>query len=184
MEDREIIALYFSRDERAIAQTAAKYGKLCHKIAHRIVGDDGEAEECVNDTYLGVWNAIPPAKPVSLPAFVAKIARNHAITRLKYKLAEKRNTHGEVSLSELENILPDHSSFDEIEDRELGQWINDFLWEEPEETRNIFLRKYWYFDSIEQIALQFGCSEGKIKSMLFRTRNKLKAYLTAKGVDL
>ncbi len=184
MEDRDIIALYFSRDEQAIAQTAAKYGKLCHKIARQILRDEGETEECVNDAYLGAWNKIPPANPVSLCAFVAKIARNHALSRLKYKLAEKRNPDALVSLSELENVLPDLSAFDEIEDRELGQWISEFLWEEPEETRNIFLRKYWYFDSIEQIAEQFGYSESKIKSLLFRTRNKLKAYLTAKGVVL
>ncbi len=184
MEDRDIIELYFNRNEKAIAQTAAKYGKLCHKIAHHILRDEGEAEECVNDAYLGAWEKIPPANPTSLCAFVAKIARNQALNRLKYKLAEKRNPAALVSLSELENILPDMEVFDEIEDRELGQWISDFLWEEPEETRNIFLRKYWYFDSIEQIATQFGYSESKIKSLLFRTRNKLKAYLTAKGVVL
>ncbi len=184
MEDRDIIELYFDRDERAIAETERKYGKLCHSIAHRIVGNVHDADECVNDTYLGVWQAIPPQRPISLCAFVAKVARNIAIGRLKYKTAEKRNSNVLVSLSELEEIIPHTEAFDELEDKEIGHMISDFLYGENEETRRIFVRKYWYFDTIEELSEKYGYSESKIKSILFRTRNKLKGYLAKKGVEI
>ncbi len=184
MEDREIVDLYFARDEQAIAETARKYGKLCHKLAHRITGNEQDAEECVNDAYLGVWQAIPPHRPVSLAAFVAKVTHNLAVARLRYLMAAKRRPDALISLSELEEVIPDTASFDEIEDREVGQWISEFLYGEEEEVRHLFIRKYWYMDSIAELSEKFGYSESKIKSILFRTRNKLKAYLTEKGVAL
>ncbi len=184
MEDHEIIELYFVRNEQAIVETQRKYGKLCHKLALRITGNEQDAEECVNDTYLGVWQAIPPARPVSLGAFTAKIAHNLAVIRLRYNKAAKRNSDVLVSLSELEEIIPADPAFESHEDGEVGRWISDFLYGESEEVRNIFLRKYWYFDPISAIAERFGYSESKIKSILFRTRNKLREYLSEKGVVL
>ncbi len=184
MEDREIVELYFKRDESAIPETDKKYGKLCFKLAERIIGDKHDADECVNDTYLGVWQAIPPERPNSLCAFVAKIARNLAISRLKYRTAAKRNSEYTVSLSEFEEIIPDTSAIDELEDRELGQWISEFLYSEQEEYRNIFIRKYWFLDSVTEIAMQYGYTESKIKSILFRMRNKLKDHLTEKGAAI
>ncbi len=184
MEDREIIDLYFKRDEAAIPETDIKYGRLCRKLAGRIIGDEHDAEECVNDTYFGVWNAIPPERPNSLCAFVARIARNLAISRLKYHAAAKRNSNMTVSLSEIEEIIPDTSVIDSVEDMELGGWISEFLYREDEVTRNVFIRKYWFFDSVEEISKEYGYTESKIKSMLFRTRNKLRFYLNQKGVAL
>ncbi len=184
MEDRAIVELYFERNEQAIAETERKYGKLCHMIAKRIVGNEHDAEECVNDTYLGLWQAIPPERPRSLAAFAAKIARNLAIGRLKYNTAAKRNSQADMSIHELEELLPDAAAYEDIEDRVIGEWISEFLRGEREEVRNIFIRKYFYFDSVEDIAEHFGHSESKVKSILFRTRNKLREFLTEKGVAL
>ncbi len=184
MEDQEIMDLYFDRDERAISETAQKYGRLCHKIAYQITGSDEDAEECVNDTYHGIWQAIPPKRPDCFRAFAAKIARNIAIGRLKYNTAAKRNADIVISLSELEEVIPHMVGVEEASDQEVGKWISDFLYSEKEETRNIFLRKYWFFDSISDIARQFGHSEAKIKSILFRTRCHLKNYLKEKGVAI
>ncbi len=184
MEDREIIDLYFARDEQAIVETERRYGKLCHKLARRIIGNEQDAEECVNDVYLGVWQAIPPERPRSLAAFVARVTHNLSVARLRYRMAAKRNPDVLVSLSELEEIIPDPAAFEELEDRDVGQWISEFLYTEEEDVRHIFVRKYWYFDSITEIAETFGYSESKVKSILFRTRNKLKLYLTEKGVAL
>ncbi len=182
MEDRDIIELYFQRDERAITATAMKYGKLCLKIANNILGDEHEADECVNDTYYGIWRAIPPERPNCFRAFAAKIARNSSLRRLKRKNANKRTCEALASLDELEEIIADKSEHNEIEDRELGRIISDFLYTEKEESRNMFLRKYWFFDSISDIASRFGCSEAKVKSALFHTRGRLREYLIKKGV--
>ncbi len=184
MEDRDIVELYLRRDEAAIAETQRKYGRLCHRIAERIVGDELDAEECVNDTYLGVWQAIPPHRPSSLCAFVAKIARNQALIKLKYRSADKRTPEALLSLHELEEVIPDPEAFDRLEDGQVGQWISEFLYGEREEVRKLFIRKYWYFDSISELSEKFGYSDTKIKSILFRTRNKLKHFLTEKGVAL
>ncbi len=183
MEDNDIIELYFDRDERAIKETAEKYGKLCTAIATRILGNRHEADECVNDTYFGIWKAIPPERPSCLRAFVAKVVRNLAIGQLKYNMAAKRNPNAVISLTELEEIIPDTSGFDEIEDKEVGRRISEFLQNEKEDYRNIFIRKYWFLDPISDIAERFGYSESKIKSILFRTRNKLKEYLTEYGIS-
>ncbi len=184
MEDRKIIDLYFARNEQAIVETERKYGRLCHALAYRITGNRQDAEECVNDTYLGVWQAIPPQRPSSLSAFVAKVAHNLAVARLRHNTAAKRSPDVLLSLDELEEIIPDAASFEAIEDCDVGGWISEFLWAEKEEVRNIFIRKYWYFDTISDLAERYGHSESKIKSILFRTRNKLKVYLTEKGVAL
>ncbi len=184
MEDHDIIELYFERDEKAIDETARKYGKLCFGIANNIIGNENDAEECVNDVYLGVWNAIPPQRPGSFRAFVAKIARNLALTRLKYNKADKRSSHILVSLDELEEIIPHTDNFSLTDDRQIGGWISEFLYSQSEEIRNIFMRKYWYFDTVEELCQRYGYSESKIKSILFRTRSKLRIYLNEKGVAI
>ncbi len=183
MEERDMIELYFERNELAIAETAKKYGKLCYGIAYRILGDAGDAEECVNDTYHGLWRAIPPARPSSLCAFAARIARNLAIGKLRYRTSAKRRPDALLSLEELEEIIPD-SLAEQHEDGEVGAWISEFLVLEDEETRNIFIRKYWFFDSIATLASRYGYSDAKIKSILFRTRNRLREYLGEKGVKV
>ncbi len=183
MEDLGIITLYFNRDERAITETEAKYGKLCHKISYNILGDEHEAEECTNDTYFGVWNAIPPERPHSLGAFVSRVARNIALKRLEYNMASKRCRDTLVSMSELEEVIPDTLNSGSIEDKELGEWISEFLRAEKQTARNVFVRKYWFFDSIAEISERYSFSEAKVKSMLFHTRARLKKYLERKGVS-
>ncbi len=184
MNDREIVELYFTRDEDAIAETQKKYGRLCHNIANRILCNEHDAEECVNDVYLGAWQAIPPNRPRSLCAYVARLARNIAIRRLKYRSAAKRAAEVTISLDELEDIIPSDPDLESLDDADLGRMISDFLLSQPDDVRNIFMRKYWYFDSVDEISEKFGYSESKVKSVLFRTRNKLREYLTEKGVAL
>ncbi len=182
MDDKNIIELYLRRDEQALAATEEKYGKLCHRIARNILKDESDSEECVNDTYFSVWNSIPPARPDSLTAFIAKIARNLSLKRLEYNRAAKRNGEGTASLDELGEFLGDSGFIKEVEDRELGEMISSFLRSENPDARRVFVRKYWFFDSVEDIAKMHGFSVSKVKSMLFHTRNKLRKFLEKKGV--
>ena len=184
MEDHEIIKLYFSRDERAIKETDIKYGKLCRRIANNILKNDEDSEECLNDTYIGVWNAIPPAKPDRLMAFVCKIARNLALKRLESATRQKRSQAVLVSLSELEEILPDETIAADIGNEDIGKTISAFLRNEKPEIRNVFIRKYYFFDSISEIAELYGFTESKVKNMLYHTRKKLKEYLIKEGIEL
>ncbi len=182
MEDNRIIELYEDRDESAIFETEKKYSRLIHRIAKNIVGNESDAEECVNDTYLSIWNAIPPEKPRIFAAFAAKIARNTALKKLEYNLAKKRTAGDIISLSDLDEVIGDNDPINNMEDIEVGALITEFLKGEREEARNVFLRKYFFFDSIEDIAIKYGFSASKVKSMLFHTRNKLKIFLENKGV--
>ncbi len=177
-----IVELYFQRDERAIRETEKKYGHLCYSVAHHVLDNAGDAEECTNDTYLSLWNAIPQEQPRSLKAFVCKIARNLALKRLEYNSAAKRSSHMVVSLSELDETIPDDSYRSEIEESALGELINAFLREEKECARNAFIRRYFFHDGISEIAEMYDFSESKVKSMLFHTRNRLKKYLTERGI--
>ena len=182
MDDLKIIELYFERNENAIKETENKYGRLCFNIAKNILSDAEDAKECVNDTYLGLWNAIPPARPNNFTAFICKIARNISLKRFTFLTRDKRNTNMLVSLSELEDILSDESINGEFSDENIGKLISEFLWNEKEIARNIFIRKYYFFDSLSDIANQYSFTESKVKSILYRTRNKLKEYLIMKGV--
>ncbi len=184
MDDRSIIELYFARDEQAIAKTQAKYGKLCFGIAHNILGNEQDAEECVNDTYAGLWNAIPPARPENLCAFVCRVARNLSLKRLAGLSRQKRDRAVTVSLSELEEILPDECVCDGKDEGEIAALISDFLRTEKEDARNVFIRKYYFFDSVEAIARQYGFSQSKVKSMLYHTRNRLREYLKKENVTI
>ncbi len=184
MDDLQIIELFFQRDERAIAETQAKYGDLCFHIVYNILNNHEDAEECVNDTYLNVWNTIPPAKPQSLKAFVCKIARNLALTRLKYNNRKKRSPDSLISLSDVEDTLISTSADQHLLDEEAGRVIDKFLREQKSDVRNVFLRRYWFGDSIDDIADRFSFSKSKVKSMLFHTRNKLIKYLHKEDIDL
>ncbi|MBQ7810085.1 MAG: sigma-70 family RNA polymerase sigma factor [Clostridia bacterium] len=184
MEDAKIIELFFSRSEEAITETASKYGKLCFSISGNILGNNEDSEECVNDTYLALWNCIPPQKPSNLMAFISKIVRNLSLKKLDYNLAKKRDSSVTHSLSELEEILPDKAISNKFSDDEIGRILSNFLKNEKADSRNVFIRKYWYFDSVEDISKRYKFSESKVKSMLFHTRNRLKKYLIKEGVRI
>lgn len=184
MDDEQIVELFFARSEDAVRETDAKYGRLCFRIAQNILGRDADAEECVNDAYLCLWNAIPPQKPDDLTAYVSKIVRNVSLKRLRFNSAMKRNIQTEVSLNELESILPDSMAESEVDDGQLGKLISAFLWRESESSRNVFIRKYFFFDSIHEIAERYSYSESKVKSTLFHTRRRLQNYLLKEGYEL
>lgn len=184
MDDREIIELYFARDEQAIGATAEKYGTLCLRLAENILGSREDAEECVNHTYLNLWNTIPPTCPVNLTAFVCKVTRNLALKQLEAMHAAKRLSGPLVSLSELEELLPDDRIPPGMDVEDIGGRISAFLQGEKAAARNVFVRKYFFFDSIADIAQRYRFSESKVKSMLFHTRARLKAYLQKEGIEL
>ncbi len=182
MDDVKIVDLFFERDERALQETATKYGQLCHAVAHNVLGNHEDAEECVNDTYLGVWNSIPPERPTHLKAFICKIARNLALKKMEYNTAAKRSSNCVVSLTELDETIPDGSFAEDMAEAQLGEIIGEFLRGEKECARNVFIRRYYCYDGVTDIADMYGFSESKVKSMLFHTRNRLKTYLIERGV--
>lgn len=185
MEDERIIELYWARDEDAIRETASKYGKLLFHITGNILSSREDSEECVNDTYLGLWNAIPQERPSPLSVFAGRIARNLALKKYAYLRAEKRNPEAVCSLEELGDCVCGRESVEnEAENRRVEQLIDAFLRRLEEEKRNIFLRRYWYFDSIDAICQHTGYSQSKIKSMLFHTRRRLRDYLESEGIEL
>ena len=185
MKDEEIIALYFARDDTAIAETAAKYGSYLTSIALRILHSADDSEEVVNDTYHGAWRTIPPNRPDVLRLFLARIARNIAIDRLEYKLAQKRNADKDVLLSEVAEFLPAQNDVEQLwEARELGAMINCFLSELDTRSRIIFVKRYFHACTVREIAHQLGLSESLVKNALFRTRKKLRTYLEKEGVAI
>lgn len=186
MEDLKIIELFFERKEYAIAETERKYGRYLSKIAYNILFDKEDSEECVNDTYMKAWNAIPPQRPKILSTFLAKITRRLAIDIFRKKNAEKRGkSEFASSLSELDECIPDNFSAEkEFEYNLLSENINSFLASLSKENRDIFVCRYFYSDSIKEIASFFGTSESKIKSSLFRSRKILKEQLLKEGFDL
>ena len=184
MDDLQIIELYFARDEHAIKETDRKYGKLCFRVAKNLLFNNEDSEECVNDTYLTVWNKIPPTRPNNFIAFICKITRNLSLKRLEVSNAMKRSAGTIISMSELEKALPDQCIAPDVEDEELGKLISAFLWSEKALDRNVFLRKYWFFDSISDIAERYSMNENSVKSMLFRSRNRLREFLRKEGIDV
>ena len=181
MDDNAIIELYFARDEQALRETSDKYGALCLSVANNILGCREDAEETVNDAYLAAWNSIPPARPNSLRAFVCGIARNAALKRLEYNTAKKRSPSALLSFSELEEILTDGADISDISAEELGGLIERFLKTQSADARCVFVRRYWFFDSIAEIAKKYSFGESKVKTLLSRTRKKLKTYLNKEG---
>ena len=184
MDDLRIIELYFKRDEQAIKETDVKYGKLCHNIAYNILNNHEDSQECVNDTYVGAWNAIPPTRPNNLMSFVCRIVRNLSLKRLEFLKREKRSAEVILSLDELAAVLPDERYAPNASDEDVGKLISKFLRKQKEDARNVFIRKYYFFDSIEEIAERYGFTESKVKNMLFYTRNKLRDYLIKEGVEI
>lgn len=186
MEDAQIIDLYWIRSESAIQETSDKYGRYLGSIAHNIVHSAEDAEECVNDTYLHTWNAIPPTRPKAFQIWLGKITRNLSLDVWKRQRAQKRGGGGvALLLSELEDCLPSSEAVERhLEDQELAGFISAFLRTQREENRVYFLRRYWYGESLAQIAQRFGVGEGAVKSALFRTRRGLKEYLEREGVSL
>lgn len=179
MDDLTIIELYFDRSEQAIDETDKKYGKLCRSLAGSILSSDEDAEECVSDAYLSVWNTIPPTRPNNFTAFLCRIVRNLSLKRLDYNTAQKRNGNVTVPLAELEEVL--HTS-PEPEAEELGKLISRFLRQEKADARNVFIRRYYFFDTVADIAERYSFSESKVKSMLYHTRNRLRAFLKKEGI--
>ena len=185
MDDKQIVELYWQRDEHAIEATAAKYGPYCMKISRNILEDRADSEENVNDTYLHAWNAMPPQRPAILQAFLGKIARNLALNRYKAKTAQKRRGDAlALSLDELDDCvlsLPGPES--ETAAAELGASISTFLRTQSKDARSMFILRYFYCDSIEEISSRFGCGESRVKTTLLRTRRKLKQHLIKEGYD-
>ena len=186
MENEHIIELYFQRREQAIAATAAKFGHYCYSIAYRILADPLDSEETVSDTYLDTWNSIPPHRPNSLPAFLGRITRRNALDRWEFLHAEKRGG-GEVplALEELSGCIPGGQEPQrELELAELGKLLSSFVRQLPETERRVFVRRYWYLESVKKIGEAFGFSQSKVKSMLYRTRNKLRECLEKEGITV
>ena len=185
MDDKKIIELFFERSEQAIVELQSKYGRILKKLAFNILGSDGDAEECLNDAYLAVWNTIPPERPDVLSSYVCRIARNIAINRYRMNTATKRNGTYSVALDEIEQIIPSPSRIeDELDEKELSDAINGFLGTLDKESRVMFVRRYWHCDPIEDIAALFHTSRHAVSVKLFRIRKKLRDYLIKKGVSL
>lgn len=186
MKDQEIINLYWERDEKAIAASADKYGSYCHTISYNILHNEEDAQECINDTWLGAWKSIPPRKPERLSVYLGKITRNLSLNRFRQYTAEKRGAgQTELVLSELEDCIPAENNVEQIIDEmTLVKTINQFLRAQSRQKRNIFVRRYWYLSSIRAIASDCDVSESKITSILFRMRNELKAQLEREGIIL
>lgn len=183
MEDRQIIDLYLRREERAITATAEKYGTRLRSVAFGILRDEESSRECENDTYFSAWNHIPPQEPYAhFFGYLAKIARNLALNICRAENRLKRDAFVTELSSEMEECIPSQENVDfHMEERELQKAINDFLGKLNREKRVIFLRRYFYMDSVEEIAKRMGITVSKVKVTLFRCRNDLKAYLEREG---
>ena len=185
MTDEMIVDMFWQRSEKAIEETDKLYGRYFHYIANGILRCDEDSKEIVNDTYHKAWDSIPPARPVSLKAFLGRMTRQLALNRLEKNRAQKRGG-GELVLvfDELSEVIADQSEEKTIESEELTRLINSFLRSLPLETRRVFIRRYWHMASVSDISKDFSISESKVKSMLFRTRERLKKYLIKEGVDI
>ena len=181
-DDEKIIDMFFERSEQGIRELDMKYGKICHNLSYNIVNNRQDAEECVNDAYLGAWNAIPPARPNPLPAYIVKIVRNISLKTYWRKKAAKRGGQYQTALEEIEGCIADRKTVEEeIEARELTRMIEAFLDTLTLENRVIFMRRYWFADSCKDIAGVVGLSEKNISVRLTRIREKMKRYLTERG---
>lgn len=183
MEDNRILELYFARSESAISETAVKYGGYCYTIAYNILTNHEDAEESVSDTYLAAWNSIPPRKPSIFSAFLGKITRHLSIDRWRNQSAQKRGGgQFELALEELEECVAGNQTVEgEYDRKELRRSLNRFLGTLSETERKVFLCRYWYMDSIAQVAEIYGFSESKVKSMLHRIRGRLHKQLEQEG---
>ena len=184
MDDSAIIDLYFARSEKAIQETGVKYGNYLHTIAENILHTQEDSEEAVNDTYLAAWNAMPPRRPNLLSAFLGRLTRYISLDRWKKRSAQKRGG-GQVALSldELQEcVAGGNDPEQEVDRKELLRYLNRFLDSLPETQRKVFVCRYWYLESIPEIAARFGFSESKVTAMLHRLREKLRARLEMEGL--
>ncbi|MCR5754674.1 MAG: sigma-70 family RNA polymerase sigma factor [Acetatifactor sp.] len=186
MLDTEILDLYWKRDERAIAETQTSYGRYCYSIAYHILNNKEDSDECVNDTWLRAWNAMPPNRPSHLQIFLGTITRNLSFDIWKKKKAAKRgNGEMELALDELLECVPMAVTTEElVEAAELERMINTFVHSLPERECNVFLRRYWYVEDCEEIAERYDMKVNTVKTTLFRVRNKLRRYLEKEGIVL
>lgn len=184
-DDSRILELFFERSEQAIQELDVRYGKICYMLSYNIVNNRMDAEECVNEAYLGVWNTIPPARPSALLPYVAKIVRNISLNRYWKNSAAKRDSRCTVALQEIGDVIADRTTVeDEIQVRELARMIGDFLETLSRENRIIFIRRYWFLDSYKDISDFMNLSEKTISVRLTRIRKKLKRYLKDREVFL
>jgi RNA polymerase sigma-70 factor (ECF subfamily) len=186
MEDSKIIDLYWSRSENAITETETKYGRYCHSIAYNILRSDEDSEECVSDTYLKAWNAMPPQRPEKLSSFLGKITRNLALNMYeKYSAKKRGGGQVELAIDELSECIPSQTSVEKtIDDMALSEILNGFLAGLPEKSRKIFMGRYWYLLSIKEIAEEYHMGESRVKVTLFRLRKDLKEVLEKEGITL
>lgn len=183
MEDEKIVELFFQRSEEALRELDKKYGRLCHRLSHNILDSWPDAKECVNDAWLGVWNAIPPARPNPLQAYVCRIVRNLSLKRYYRENAAKRSGAYTVAMEELEEYLPASNTVEaEIEAKELTRVIESFLDRLTVENRVIFMRRYWFSDTYADIADRMGISEKNVSVRLTRTRREMRKYLSERGI--
>lgn len=185
MDDREIVDLFWERSESAIAEAKDKYGRLCRAIAANITGSEQDAEECVSDACFRLWNTIPPQKPVSLKAYMLRIARFAAIDKYRYNRSRTPDGGYEAIVSELEDCVPSGDSvYSEAEKDLCAKAIDRFLESLDAEARKLFVRRYFQFESIRQLASEFGLKETAVKMRLLRTRGKLKDFLEKEGITV
>ena len=182
MNDKSIIELFRNRDEQAITELKLKYDRLCCHIAGNILSRREDIEECINSAYYDIWNRIPPDEPDDLKTYLCRIVKNKSIDRLKYNTAAKRSSQLSVSLDELAECIPDRQQ-DDMSAKKLAEVISRFLRTQDERHRKIFVRRYWYGDSLSKIAEYFGMNEKTVATYLFRTRKKLKEFLKKEGFE-
>ena len=181
MDDKKIIGLLFARSETGLQALAQRFGARLHTMAMNILGILQDAEECVNDTYLAIWNVIPPQRPIPLAPYVFRVGRNIALKRLRTNTAGIRNSSYDLSLDELADCIPDKATQRQQEARELSQAIDRFLDKLPRQSRILFLRRYWFGDAVKELAKAFSMTENSISVRLCRIRDQLKRYLIKEG---
>lgn len=185
MEDSQIIDLFFERSERAIDELSKKYGASCMKVAFNVLGNKEDSEECVNDSFFGVWNKIPPEKPNPLLVYLLRIVKNLSIKRCQYNGAKKRADAFILNIEDFEWVSREEDSTEKkFDTMMISQYIDEFLDMVSEENRMLFVRRYWYFDKISDIAKEAGLKEATVRKRLQRIRDELKFYLLGKGVSI
>lgn len=184
MEDAKIIDLFFARSEEAIRQTDAAYGRRLFALADRILRDSQDSEESVSDTYMKAWETIPPKRPAYFYAYLARMCRYFALGKLDWKAAAKRNAEVVSLTEEMAQCIPDRSAEAEATAKEIGSILNAFLDTLSRENRLIFMRRYWFCDSVSEIAQKYGIGESKVKMRLLRTRKQLADYLSEEGIGI
>ncbi|MBQ3101245.1 MAG: RNA polymerase sigma factor [Clostridia bacterium] len=185
MEDKQIVELFWARNEQALAETHKKYNYYCRTIAFNILNSNEDSEECVNDTYVRAWNSIPPTRPKWLSVFLGRITRNLALDRSKARKTQKRgNGRAEIVLDEITECINANPQIDVSDDIALRDALNSFLYSLSKETRMVFLKKYWYMYSVSEIADELSITESKVKILLHRTRNSLREYLEKEGISI